>query len=374
MRRILLLLLGLILAASGSGLALACPFCTAPKPTLAERREAATVIAVAESDGLDGDQLVLRLDQILKGSDRLADPKRLVIPADRSGTQRGLLLVLGKAGGDGALAWETIGVDEVSLAYFVQSPSTRRPASERLAWFCRYLEYPDVLVADDAYAEFGRAPYDEVAKIADRLPMARLRSWLVDEDVPQERKGLYGLLAGLATSAVDRRANEQLLRSIIEQPASDFRAGFDGILGGYLLLAGEPGLQRIDELYFANPRAARGDVLHAMTALRFYVEYGRQIPRARLAQALAHLLATPSLAAPAIVDLARWQAWDELPQVVGLFGRDEYREPAVERAIIGYLLVCPKEQAAEKLAAIRRQAPGRVAEVEANLPLLGAGR
>ena len=44
-------------------------------------------------------------------------------------------------------------------------------------------------------------------------------------------------------------------------------AGFDGLLGGYLLLTGPKGLELLDSRYFANPKAAIGDVEHAMRAL-----------------------------------------------------------------------------------------------------------
>ncbi|HEV7222256.1 MAG TPA: hypothetical protein VGN42_06100, partial [Pirellulales bacterium] len=75
-------------------------------------------------------------------------------------------------------------------------------------------------------------------------------------------------------------------------------------MGGYLMAAGEPALELIEHKYLADPRAASGDVRHAMTALRFYHEYGREIPAERLARALRKLLVRQEFAAAAIVDLA----------------------------------------------------------------------
>jgi hypothetical protein len=284
------------------------------------------------------------------------------LPAKSVNAKKGGLALL--LGDNEEAAWELLPVNETSYGYFAKVPELRAAASDRLVYFIRYLEHPDAVVAADVYSEFGRAPYDDVARVADRLPMMSIRAWLVDERVPQERKGLYGLMLGLAKDDATRRANIELLRTVIEQPASDFRAGFDGVLGGYLVAAGEPGLERTEERFLANPNAARGDVLHAMTALRFYAEFGHGIGLPRLAEALSHLLDRPEFAAAAIVDLARWKAWDTLPKVVGLYGRKGYAEPAIERSVIGFLLVCPQPQATQELTRLRQLAPERVAEAE----------
>ena len=71
-----------------------------------------------------------------------------------------------------------------------------------------------------------------------------------------------------------------------------------------------------------------------------------------------------------IADLARWQDWDSLAQVAQLFGREKYRDPAIEQAIVGYLLTCPRPQAAEELARLRGLAPQRVGEIEKSLSFL----
>lgn len=352
---------GLILLA---GWGLACPFCTAPQPTLSERRDAAAVVALGEVESATGEQRVFRLRQILKGRDRLQSVETLTVSKGATSLAPGSLALLLATANEAELNWDVLPVNETSLAYFVRAPAMRLPSAQRLTYFIRYFEYPDSLAAEDAYAEFGRAPYDDVAQLAEQLPMDRLRAWLTSDGVPEQRKGLYGLLLGLAKADADRRSNMELLRSIIEKPANDLRAGFDGILGGYLVAAGEPGLQQIEERFLANPSAARGDVLHTITALRFYFEYGNVIPRERLADALAKLLDRPDFAATVVIDLARWQAWDKLNQVAALYGREGYGDPAIERAVIGYLLVCPKPSAMQIVARIREKAPERVAEAE----------
>jgi hypothetical protein len=345
----------------------ACPFCTAPRATISQRRETAEIVALVEWASTDKQHERMRVLKLLK-SPAGSHPEQLELPADRALRTSGLWLALGRPAADGgpALEWETLAVDEMSAAYIVRAPSTRLPVGERLKYFCRFLENPDALVADDAYAEFGRAPFDEVVKLSELLPMDSMRRWLDDPGVPELRKGFYGMALGLASNSSERAANTACLEQLLRRPASDFRSGFDGLLAGYLLLDGEKALAEIERRWLIPPGAPLGDVLHAMTALRFYHEYGRAIGSRRLAAALAHLIQRPEVAPQAIIDLARWQAWECLPQVVAAAKPAAGDEP-LGRAIVGYLLLCPSAEAAEPLAAWRRSAPGLVAEVQRGL-------
>jgi len=317
------------------------------------------------------------LHQVLKGNDLIDPNATLTIDLDADIKQGSLALVLadgGKAAAMEDLKWSALPADETSLTYYVRAPSLREPSGKRLPYFVRYLEHPDAAIAEDAYLEFGHAPYDQVAEIAASLPMEQIRRWLSDPTVAGEHKGLYGLLLGLARTDVDRRENQQLLEQLIRLPASDFRSGFDGVLGGYLVLLGEPALDLIEQRFLADPQAAEGDVRHAMTALRFYAEYGRQITRSRLSSALARLLSRPEFAALAIVDLARWQAWDLLPEVAALYDKAGYPQPSTGRAVVGYLLACPLEQADNALARLRSLDPQGVSAAENSIDLFGTNR
>ena len=111
-----------------------------------------------------------------------------------------------------------------------------------------------------------------------------------------------------------------------------------------------------------------------MTALRFYHEYGRDISSERLAEALQHLLARRQFAAAAIVDLARWQAWDATAEVAKLSHSDELEDLPTRSAIIGFLLLSPTDSARRESSRLRRLYPGEVAETEKKLNLLGGAR
>jgi hypothetical protein len=358
------------LLAAGS-FASACPFCTALKPTLAQRREAATVVALGELMTREGAQASFRIHEWLKGESRLGGRKQIELKTTADLKTGSLAVLFGEAETKGSeLSWSLAPVDERSFVYVARAPSLRIETPKRLSYFATFLEHADPLVAEDAYQEFGHASYDEVAAAADSLDHDKLRRWLADDNVPEARKGFYGMALGLAVADEDRRANQKLLHKLIEEPAPDARAGFDGMLGGYLLLAGGEGLNLIEQKLLADPKAAVGDVRHAMSALRFYYEFGKTIPRDRLKAALRHLLARPEFAAAVIVDLARWQDWESLDRIVALFA-DKRSDAATQRAVVGYLLVCPGEKAAEHLERLRRSDQKIVAEAEKSLMFLG---
>jgi hypothetical protein len=394
----------------------ACPFCVSLKPTLTQRREAAAVAVLGEFIERDEKHAVFRLHQFLQGQALLRDVKgailkptakekegagaasaveRLRIPTDAEFKPGALVLLFGEslpaaatspknvaeitaAGKAPAkpveLLWSHVGVTELSFAYAARAPSSRKDAAERLRYFARYLEHDDPAIAEDAYQEFGHAPFDKVAEVADALDQAKLRGWLADERGRDYRKGFFGVALGLAKSADDRKANEALMRKLIDGQSQDFIAGFDGLLGGYLLLAGDRGLKHLEERYLANPKSADGHVRHTLAALRFYHEYGREIPRARLSEALRRLLDRPEFAAAAIVDLARWQDWQSLDRIAGLYGQKGYEAGAIKRSIVGYLLVCPGEPAAKHLDRLRRADPKAVADAEKAISLFGGSR
>ena len=351
--------------------ACACPFCTAVKPSLSQRREEAALALLVEVAGTEGGKIHFAIQKALGGAEKLADPGKLSLPTgelaggDAIKPGKLALLLAMRGAEEGTLAWEVVPLDELSYSYVVRAPSRRLPAQERLGYYARFLEHANPLLAEDAYLEFGNAAYDEVAQVADRLPFADMRRWIVDPQVPESRKGFYGLALGLAKREEDRRANRELLERLIDAPADDFRSGFDGVLGGYLVLAGPAGLRHLDEKLLASPQAASGDIRHAATALRFIHEFGRgAILQADLARAMRRLLARPETAQGAIVDLGRWKDWEPLDEIAALFDRQDYADPGTSRAIVGYLTACPSPKALTTLAELRRRHPRRVAEAE----------
>jgi hypothetical protein len=373
----------IIAAWSQSAEASACPFCTAVRPSFAQRRDAAVVAALGELTAVGKESLVFQLHQVQKGRKQLGQMETVEIAgagdAASANAKPGTLALLlatesDKTSGAAKLTWTWDVLNEVSYAYVARAPGLDEPAAKRLAYFVAFLEHPDEQLADDAYLEFGHATYDDVALVADKLASKSLREWLLAASVPPERKGFYGLALGLAGGQRERAANAEFLRTQIVKPGSDFRSGFDGLLGGYLIAAGEPGLDLIDRLVLANPKSAEGDVRHAMTALRFYHQYGREIPADRLRRSLRQLLDRPPFAAMAIADLARWQDWMALDRIAALFDKPEFADRATDRAVVGFLRTVPGDVGTKALARMRQRAAQRVADAEKALDAFGGTR
>ncbi len=355
-----LLVLSLLLL---RGNATACPFCTSLGPTLVQQREAAQLAVLGELTAKAANQFDVRVHHVLSGkSSSAGEVLHVPAKAQDGSTQKfsvgSLVLVM-----QGEADWSLLPVDETAYAYIARSPSLRTDSVQRLRYFARFLEHPNPLIAEDAYLEFGHAPFDEVRQAADMLESGKLRLWLLDPKIPGSRKGFYGMALGLGKEA-GMQENLQFLAAQVTAEADDFRAGFDGILGGYLLLGGESALKSISQDFLANPQAATGDVRHAMTALRFYYEFGRGIPKLRIASAMALLLKQNDFAPAAIVDLARWEHWDSLQQVSSLWPKPQAADAGLERAIVGYLTHCPNPEAAALLKNLRRQHPQRVGQAE----------
>lgn len=344
----------------------ACPFCGVVGQSLAERRDSATVVAVGEATGnaaADATGLAVqpfRVDQVLRGRAGPGDTVTARVAAPVAGTA--LLFAAADDGSSSPLRWAAIAADEAFLGYAVAAPGVVRPAAERLRWFAARLEHPDPAIAADAFAEFGRAPFADVRAAADAFDVRALQAWLADPGVDQRRRGLYGLLLGVAARAahdpaVARDCTAALVRAL-DAPGDDFRAGFDGIVAGLLVAEGEGGLGSLRDRGLFGPAARPLDQRHLLAALRFAGEsLGDTLPRERIAAATRLLLARPAVAADAAIDLARYRDWDAVDDVAGLWdalGRDD---PLVRRAVAGYLAACPLPAATRQLEAIRHRDP-----------------
>ncbi len=352
-----------------SVLATACPFCGVVGRSLAERRDAAAVTAVGEAagpavrgaDGLLGQPFTLR--QSLRGP---LPGGNAPVTARVDGPVTGLAVLFGTGLGDGAAGrWEAIAADEALLAHVAAAPAITVPAARRLAWFAPRLEHPDRRIAEDAFTEFGLAPFNAVREATGRFDAGTLASWVVDPGIDQRRRGFYGLALGLVAArehdAALRARLTAILRGAIERPATDVRAGFDGLLAGLLVAEGGPALEWIVARGLCGPETRAGDARHALAALRFaWEDLAETVPRAAVARATGQLVDNPAVAADAVVDLARYRAWDDVDRVAAAWGRLGGDDPLVRRAVAGYLSACPLPTARAHLERLREAEPDRV--------------
>ncbi len=357
-----------VLWAAGPEAARGCPFCGVVGRSLAGRRDAAAVTAVGEADGAAGRDAAglpaqpFAVRQAIRG--RL-DGVAPLVTARIEGPVAGTAVLFGDAAPAAPLRWEAVAADESLLAHVAAAPATSLPAAQRLEWFAGRLEHPDRGIAADAFTEFGLAPFDAVRAAAGALDAAKLRAWVEEPAIDQRRRGFYGLALGITAAAEtrpdERAASVAVLRRAIEAPASDVRAGFDGLLAGLLVAEGAGGLDFLESCGLCGAEARAGDARHLLAALRFAWEsLADTVPRGRVAAATARLLRHPAVAADAAVDLARYQSWGAVSDVARLWktlGRDD---PLVRRAVAGYLAACPLAAAKAELDRLRAEEPDLV--------------
>jgi hypothetical protein len=333
-----------LLFAGSVGLATACPFCSAPSQTLAEQVAQADGVCLVEWTGgtpandQDPGKSTYEILQIVKGpKDGIAKGDRVTLARYRQSKKGDLFLLMGTRSGRGnSIEWGSpTEVSESSFNYVAQAPTPEVPATKRLMYYMRFLEFPDPLVSNDAYAEFANAPYKDIAAVANRMPREKIRQWLTRPETPQPRLGLYGMMLGLCGNDKDAK----VLADKISEKSADFRIGVDGMISGYLLLTGTPGLAHIDDWKFKDHTVAFSETDAAMMGLRFMFQYaGGRIPNERLMQSMRILLERPELADLVIADLARWNDWSVQDRLMDLYGKGEYNIPSIKRAIIRYML------------------------------------
>lgn len=353
--------LALLLAA---GVALACPFCSAPSLTLSEQVSQADAVLIikwvkgqkpkvasavgaatgdvaipaASSTGGGTASTTFEVADVVKGGKGVpAKGETLTLAGYTPGEAGESFLLLGTR--FTTVEWGLpMAVEPTSVAYLKGLPTPDKPAQERLKYFLKYLESPDRIVAADAYGEFANADYKDIAAMADQMPHAKLREWVTQaQGDTAARLGLYGLMLGLSGTPEDAQAMERL----ITQSSDDYRLGIDGIMSGYLLLTGEKGLDVLDRTKLSKKSGASfSETYAAMQALRFMWTYGdERIKHERLRKSMRGLLDRPELADLVIADLARWQDWSVSDRLMDLFDAEGYDLPPIKRAIVKYFLV-----------------------------------
>jgi hypothetical protein len=334
-----------------AGLAWACPFCSAPSLTLTEQlagSQAAVLVQWAggkpadREEGFSGTTEYEVVKIVNDETGTIEQGGTITLDRYRTGNKGDLFLLLGTVVvKDKQVEWSSpLEVTETSFNYITQAPSSETPTTERLAYFIKFLEYPDPLVANDAYGEFANSPYKDITPLSDRMPREKLRKWLADPETTPTRIGLYGLMLGLCGEPKDAEFLEQL----ILEPSEDFRLGIDGVMGGYLLLTGSEGLKVINESKLKNPDIPFSETFAAMQALRFMWTYGAgRIDEDDLRASMRLLLDRPNLADLVIVDLARWQDWSVMDRLMSLYDQSEYDVPSIKRAIVRFLLIAEKD-------------------------------
>jgi hypothetical protein len=358
----------------------ACPFCSAVSQTFSQEMESMDVVVIAKltklpppvdpsapSDSADVAKAQFTIVEVLKG-EKLTSAKQPVETlyfGEGSQGKEFMIMAVRETPESTRLQWTTpLLLSQRAQQYIHKLPSLPKDGLERLSFFQDYLEDKDETLARDAYDEFANASYDNVRHLKDKMDHDKILSWIKNEDIPASRRRLYLTMLGVCGGKDDVPMLEEMLR------ASDrkAKAGLDAMIGCYLTLTGEDGVPLIEELYLANPKAEYADTYSAIMAMRFHGTEGNVIPKERVIKAVRHMLARPQLADLVIPDLARWQDWDSMDELVKLFKTADEKSSWVRVPVINYLRACPLPKAKEYLTELEAIDPAAVKRANTFFP------
>lgn len=325
---------------------IACPFCPGASVPLTEKlthAQTACLVRWAEADTgtieKPGDTVYKVLKVIKQSQGTQYKPGSLITVNRDHDAKPGAPFLLTGTRGPQPLWDNPIVITPASYSYLMQAPSVHQPTTQRLRYFLKFLEHKDTIIANDAFAEFANAPFEDITPLARELPREKIHHWLSDRSTPAPRLGLYGLLLGLCGQEEDIRFMEQK----ISIQAQGLRSGIGGLMSGYLMLTGSQGLDHLERVKFRQKNVTPNELFAAREAVSFMWTYGNsRIPPERLRQSMRMLLNRPELADLVIADLARWQDWTVMDQLVTLYDAKDYEYKSIRKAIIRYLLVASR--------------------------------
>lgn len=382
----LCLTIGVAYAAFGPEVSQACPFCSAPVLTLVEQYEKADASVVAtwvsstKPEENRSGKTTYRIVKLLNDpTGKLKVGGDLTIDRYRTGKTNDQFLMM--ATKEDSLVWGSPIEATPELVDYLTGIPRGKSSEQRMTYFLKFLEHKQDDIASDAYAQFANAPYKEIVPLAKHFPRDNLRKWVSDPATQQTRMGLYGLMLGLCGGEEDARAMEKRIIEPVKK--DDFRLGIDGVMGGYLLLTGEAGLAKLEQMKLKDKEMPFSEVYSVMQALRFLWSYSPgKIAPDRLRTAMRLLLDRPELADLVIADLARWKDWSVQERLFQIYGQGEYNIPSTKRAIIRFMLVSQRDiptgsretppyvtRGREYMESLRKKDPKMVADVERFPPL-----
>jgi hypothetical protein len=362
--------------------AFACPFCSVETQTLSEESASADAVVLAKlveeaapaADTADPNTGTAKFEviEVLRGQDAVAGAKQIDVVYFGETDKERVFLIMGL--GAEKPDWTTpLPLSTEAVDYVRKLSGLPASGAERLAFFQEFLEHDDPLLAQDAYDEFARAPYEDVQALAPRMHHDRLVKWISDLEISPSRRRLYLTMLGVCGGKDDLPLLESMIVSdfdamegplmqivhygmamggpiglpawvdIVEQRERQKKLGLDALVACYLTLRGPDGLDLIDERFLKNSAAEYTYIYSTIMALRFHgdLETG-VLPRERLLKSMRLLLDNADFADQVILDLSRWEDWSVLDRLVEMFKTSDDTS-YVRQPVVTYLTVASEQ-------------------------------
>lgn len=398
----------------------ACPFCSATQQTLGEElasTDAAVLARLVKAPppydptkdngasyrSLDPEMTnaTFEIVEKLRGGEHLIGTETIEVPFFGQPDKDKLFLITGIR--TDRVDWTTpLPLSKPAEGYIRKLLGLPKDGPERLMFFQDYLEHEDPMLAQDAYDEFARAPYDLLVGLKDQMHHDRLVEWIHEVELPPSRRQLYLTMLGVcgtegdlpmleyymastaphykaaadaalaAGLAISPGAFQPLLYDAAERHDRFKRTGLDALIACYLTLKGAEGLPLVEELFLKDPNGEYKDTFSAIAAIRFHGDQTDIIPRQRLAESLRIVLDNATFADLVVPDLSRWEDWGVMDRLAQMFQEAE-KTSYVRLPIATYMLIAAEqegdvgEQAASHLEEFRQVDSQTVDDAERNL-------
>lgn len=339
-----------------------CPFCSAVSLTFSEEIESMDAVVIAELISLpppvrasapgpneEIPKAKFKIVEVVKGNSFVDKKQPIETIYFGEGKQGQTFLIMGVD--PPKLMWSTpLKLTKRARGYIPQLLALPKDGSKRLQFFQQHLEDEDEMLARDAYDEFAKAPYPVIESLKGELNHSQIVGWIQDPDIPASRRRLYLVMLGVCGSEHDAAMLEEMMKSDDRKA----KAGLDAMIGCYLTLKGAAGMPLVEKLFLADEDAEYADTYAAIMALRFHGSETDAIPRKRILKGLRLMLARPQLADLVIPDLARWEDWEIMGQLVELFKDADEKSSWVRVPVINYLRACPLDKAKDYIAELEK--------------------
>ncbi len=361
----------------------ACPFCSAVQMTYTEEIDAADMAVLAELveppassgelDALDPEAAAdaarakFRVVEVLKGESLVKPNEQIETLYFGDGAVGTRFLIMGIEPPDAQ--WSTpIEVSPRVEEYIHEMLSLGREDVARLLHAIHFLEDEEEALRRDSYDEFAKTPYDRVKMLRGQINHDQLVAWIQDIETPASRQRLYFTLLGVNGSESDLPMLEEMITSDDKKR----KTGLDSMIACYVQLGGPDMLPLIEEEFIRNEEAEYTDTYAALMALRFHGQETDVVPKERLVQTFRLMLDRPKLADLVIPDLARWEDWEAIPQMVELFKNADKSTSWVRVPVVNFLRACPLPEAQVQLEELAKIDPDAVKRASTFFPLSGS--
>lgn len=352
---------------------LACPFCARMGKTFSDAIDEAEYVVEGElvsasrkGSTLGKSQSHFRPQRIIKAPAPLSlDQPLLLTRYVPTGTTRSNQRILfAEKAGEGFDPYRSMLITSADLGQYLAdaSAAAQEEPQRRFTFFFQYLEHDDPEIAEDAYKEFAKAPYEEVEAAREGYDPAKLRQWLTDPGVPSYRIGLYGLLLGLSGKGEDAA----FLKGLIDQEDDRLLYGIDGIFAGYALLRPQEGAKLVLDV-IGDPETPFKRRYAALATVRFLLSDFKEADRATILQRLVDSLSIVDTADLIIDDLRRHAASETFADVFALREDPRYQSSVIQRSILRMALSLDVPPAKAVVQAFERDHPEWIAEENQNL-------